>query len=83
MASSSSSSLEGTRLKNWSVGRLLGRGAFGGVYEARADGDPTVYALKVVPLKGVGASKLKKSMTQGKEAALLYKEYNLYSGEGA
>lgn len=72
---------EGARLKGWTVGRLLGRGAFGGVYEARHDGDPSTYALKVVLQVGAGASKLTKGMKQSKEAALLYKEFNLYSGE--
>lgn len=71
---------EGSKLKTWTLGKLLGRGAFGGVFEARADGDPIPYALKVVTLKGVGASKLTKGMTQSREAALLYKEYNLYAG---
>jgi len=69
----------GDRLKGWTIGGLLGRGAFGGVYAASAPDDPAAYALKVALLKGVGASKLTKGMTQSREAALLYKEYNLYA----
>jgi hypothetical protein len=58
----------------------LGRGAFGYVYEARSAAEPGAsFALKLAPLKGVGASKLKKS-AQSREAALLFKEYNLYTG---
>lgn len=69
----------GTKLKGWTLGKLLGRGAFGGVYEATAEGDPTPYAVKVVLYRGVGASKMGKGMIQSREAGLLYKEYNLYA----
>ena len=70
----------GTLLKHWTLGKPLGKGAFGFVYDAHAAGDPAArVALKVVTLVGQGASKLKKS-SQSREAALLFKEYNLYSG---
>lgn len=69
----------GTRLKSWVLGRPIGRGAFGFVYEAKTAGDSATYALKVALRVGKGASKLKKS-TQSKEAALLFKEYTLYTG---
>ena len=71
----------GTVLKHWVVGGVLGKGAFGTVYDAHSLGDPAAphVALKVVTLVGSGSSKLKKS-SQSREAALLFKEYNLYSG---
>ena len=73
----------GTVLKHWVLGKRLGSGAFGDVYDARAISDPTVrVAIKVVLLRGAGASKLKKS-SQSREAAMLNKEYNLYTGEPA
>lgn len=75
----------GASLKQWTLGALLGRGAFGGVYEAVGAGEPAgsgPFAVKVVPLEPQSAaSRLGKGMKQSREAALLYKEYNLYSGE--
>ena len=71
----------GTKLKSWVVRRLIGRGAFGFVYEAVSSqvesAEPV--ALKVALRYDTGASKSKKP-TQSSEAALLFKEYNLYSG---
>jgi serine/threonine protein kinase len=69
-----------TELKQWKVGKLLGKGAFGHVYEVSAVGSASndgVFAMKIVPLLGSGANKMKK-LAQSRDATLLYKEYNLY-----
>lgn len=64
---------------SWKLERVLGKGSFGFVYEARLVSHPEkgTFALKVVPVVGTGTNKLKKT-NQSMQLALLYKEYCLY-----
>ena len=39
--------MEGKLIANYTLGKILGKGSFGEVYEARLEGDPNLYAVKV------------------------------------
>lgn len=69
----------GTLLGGWTVGKVLGKGAFGYVQEAtRKDLPGEVFAIKMCGLIGKGADKVPKT-NNSKQAIMLSKEYTIYS----